>query len=162
MSNLRFRAFDKMRGKYIYPSEFNKYKYAITLGGEFFNAENRAVKGDEYIVEQSTGMFDRNGVEIFEGDMCRYEPPNCSAYKRMLGEIMRIENDLEFCNNKVEWLLFPDFCAESLTVIPPAERVRPDNSQAHDAQRKARETIRGSIEAIELSKNSKLHFGEQT
>jgi len=65
---LKFRAWDSLGKKFISPDAGYQGHYTLSLNGSFFNLQNGS-GGDEYIVQQSTGLIDLKGVEIFEGDI---------------------------------------------------------------------------------------------
>lgn len=67
-NKLKFRVWGKMRKEYIYPDSPGQQHYILTLNGEFYNLQNGS-GGDEYIVEQFTGLKDGGGKDIFTGDI---------------------------------------------------------------------------------------------
>lgn len=68
MREIKFRVWDKMEKRFIYPDKGYQGHYVLTLGGEFYNLQNGS-GGDEYIIQQYTGTPDINGKDIYEGDI---------------------------------------------------------------------------------------------
>jgi uncharacterized phage protein (TIGR01671 family) len=69
---LKFRAWDKLAKQFTYPDKGYQGHYVLTLNGQFQNLQNGS-GGDEYVVQQWTGLNDYENNNIYEGDIVRYE-----------------------------------------------------------------------------------------
>jgi len=74
MRTLKFRAWDKLEKRFIYPDKGYQGHYVLDLNGRFQNLQNGS-GGDEYAVQQFTGEYDKNNTPIYEGDIVKCEKP---------------------------------------------------------------------------------------
>jgi hypothetical protein len=78
-NRLKFRAWDKLAKQFTYPDKGYQGHYVLTLNGQFQNLQNGS-GGDEYVVQQSTGIKDCKGVEIYEGDRIEFYSKDRKIY----------------------------------------------------------------------------------
>lgn len=65
---IKFRAWDTLEKRFVYPDKSHQGHYVLDLNGRFHNLQNGS-GGDEYVVQQFTGLYALDGKEIWEGDL---------------------------------------------------------------------------------------------
>ena len=90
---LKFRAWDKLEKRFFYPDKGYQGHYVLYLNGQFQNLQNGS-GGDEYVVQQWTGLYDKNKKPIYEGDRVRFSYTNQNH--DFFGEVIWLEDRASF------------------------------------------------------------------
>lgn len=73
MRELKFRVWDKVAGKYLEGEEAKAF--VLKLDGTHYVEMTFGYydKGKDWVIEQYTGLKDKNGKEIYEGDILEFD-----------------------------------------------------------------------------------------
>ena len=89
---LKFRAWDKLEKRFIYPDKGYQGHYVLDLNGRFQNLQNGS-GGAEYVVQQFTELYDKNKKPIYEGDRVRFD---YTGKVDIFGEVIWLERRASF------------------------------------------------------------------
>jgi hypothetical protein len=114
---IEFRVWDKVRNKYVDSELFGSFVY-IALG---FKGSDLCVPKSDLVIEQFTGLHDKNNKKIFEGDIINYteklhEHGDKQTFTACIGYYKEMAAFGIF-KNGVMWNLFSDYGISDIEVI---------------------------------------------
>jgi hypothetical protein len=89
---IKFRVWDKLEKRFIYPDKGYQGHYVLDLNGRFQNLQNGS-GGDECVVQQFTELYDKNKKPIYEGDRVRFD---YTGKVDIFGEVIWLEHRASF------------------------------------------------------------------
>ena len=84
MREIKFRVWDKLAERMIYPHNDNQQHFIIDLNGRFHNLQNGS-GGDDYVIQQYTGLNDNNDDPIYEGDILKID---YDTFGNVIGQVL--------------------------------------------------------------------------
>lgn len=93
---IKFRLYDKLTQRLIYPESPKARYYTLDLNGKVYNYQDGS-GGDDYEIHRWTGLQDIDGVDIYEYDIVKTQ-------KLSLNEILGANDVPQYDKGEVRWL----------------------------------------------------------
>lgn len=114
---IKFRTWNPVCKKFFYGAECCLYQGESGLEAK---VTWNGICADQ-LIQQYTNLNDKNGKEIYEGDICKYYRPKIAlvVYPEENGEILWEDNTYYFRHkdNKFKWIISAAFCKDSLEIV---------------------------------------------